>query len=84
MRRYISLEQAERFKSWALEKIVLFAPWSEVAVCRDPDDDYLLALAKDCEANYIISGDPDLQAIKTFGITEIVSMREFNDLFFPV
>ncbi len=84
MRRYISPEQADRFKRWAREKTVMFVPWSTVTVCRDPDDDYLLALAKDCEANFLISGDPDLQTVKRFGITEIVTMREFNDLFFPL
>jgi len=33
---------------------------SEVKVCRDPNDNFLLALAKDSKAKYLLTGDKDL------------------------
>lgn len=31
-----------------------------VAICRDPNDNFLLALAKDGKADYLLTGDKDL------------------------
>jgi len=50
---------------------------SIVDVCRDPKDNFLLALAADGVADYLITGDADLLVIKQFGKTKIVSLREF-------
>jgi len=33
-------------------------------ICRDPKDDFLLALSKEGKANYLITGDKDLLDIK--------------------
>ncbi len=49
----------------------------KTSVCRDKDDDEVLALAKSSHADYIISGDKDLLVLKTFNSTRIVSPREF-------
>ena len=51
---------------------------SEVVSCRDPKDDYLLALAKDGNADYLITGDKDLLVMETFGKTKIVSLADFE------
>lgn len=48
-------------------------------VCRDPKDDFLLALSKESRANYLITGDKDLLDIKVFGRTKIVTIRQFNE-----
>lgn len=53
---------------------------SEVKICRDPKDNFLLSLAKDGKANYLITGDKDLTSIHTFEKTRILTMAEF----FPV
>jgi putative PIN family toxin of toxin-antitoxin system len=50
---------------------------SEVLFCRDPKDNYLLALAKDSDANFLVTGDQDLLVIAKFGNTEIVTYQEF-------
>ncbi len=54
---------------------------SQVTVCRDPKDNFLLALAKDSEANYLISGDQDLLEIGMFQRTRIISPSTFTQLF---
>jgi putative PIN family toxin of toxin-antitoxin system len=50
---------------------------SDVQVCRDPDDDHLLALCKDGKANMLLTGDKDLLVLKRFTGTRILSPSEF-------
>ncbi len=50
---------------------------SKVHVCRDPNDDFLLALAKDGKANYLITGDKDLLSLTRFRKTDIVTFKQF-------
>ncbi len=52
-----------------------------LGVCRDEDDNQILACALSCEADYIVTGDQDLLALKTFRKIRIVSPREFELLF---
>jgi putative PIN family toxin of toxin-antitoxin system len=50
---------------------------SIVNICRDPKDNFLLALAKDANADYLITGDKDLLDLKTFEQTIICTLTEF-------
>jgi uncharacterized protein len=50
---------------------------STVNVCRDPKDNFLLALAQDSNAHYLITGDQDLLALKKFGKTSIITIAEY-------
>jgi putative PIN family toxin of toxin-antitoxin system len=54
---------------------------SVVEICRDPKDNYLLALAKDGNADYLITGDTDLHILKEFESTKIVDLSEFENIF---
>jgi hypothetical protein len=47
--------------------------------CRDPKDDFLLALSKKSKADYLITGDNDLLALNTYGRTEILSIKKFSE-----
>jgi len=49
---------------------------SEICLCRDPKDNFLLALAKDGKASHLITGDLDLLVIKN-GKTEILSITDY-------
>jgi len=42
-------------------------------ICRDKDDDEILALAQSASADYIITGDKDLLVLETFISIPIVS-----------
>lgn len=46
-------------------------------VCRDPDDDYLLALAKAAKADVLLTGDADLLVLGKHGRTRILNVRAF-------
>ncbi len=50
-------------------------------VCRDKDDNQVLACAIACKAEYIVTGDKDLLTLKIYNKIKIVSPREFELLF---
>ena len=45
--------------------------------CRDPKDNFLLELAVDGRADYLITGDKDLLELKTVDKTKIVKIEDF-------
>ena len=54
---------------------------SEVEICRDPKDNFLLATAKDGYANFIITGDLDLLELGSFEKTKIIDYQSFDKAF---
>lgn len=50
---------------------------SNVNLCRDPKDNFLLSLAKDSKTNYLITGDKDLLDVKAFEVTKILTMTDY-------
>lgn len=65
-----------------IELINLYAEFytvkSTVDFCRDEKDNFLLALAKESNADFLITGDKDLLVIKKFENTEIVTIVEYR------
>ncbi|HRJ47231.1 MAG TPA: putative toxin-antitoxin system toxin component, PIN family [Opitutaceae bacterium] len=49
-------------------------------VCRDPDDDQVLAAAMAAEAEIIVTGDQDLLVLKQHAGIRILSPRQFLEL----
>jgi len=56
---------------------------SSVTLCRDAKDNFLLSLAKDSKANYLLTGDKDLLALKTFEVTQIITITEYQKIIAP-
>jgi len=52
---------------------------TRVEICRDEKDNFLLNLAIDSKADFLITGDEDLLIIKEIGKTKIITMRDFVD-----
>ena len=48
-------------------------------VCRDPDDDYIMAAAFNADCDCLVTGDKDLLALKDFEGMKIVTPREFAE-----
>jgi hypothetical protein len=75
------------FKANGLEEMLsTFEPFIDlieiktvVTVCRDPKDNFLLALAKDGKADYLLTGDKDLLDLIKFGKTKIKTITAFID-----
>lgn len=52
-------------------------------VCRDPDDDLVLATALAGRADFIVTGDDDLLVLKTFSGIRILSPRQVLEILHP-
>lgn len=77
-RKYFSIEDLE-------ELLNLFDVYGEVVdvtstvdACRDPKDNFILALAKDAKADFLITGDSDLLDLENFAGTEILKYSDFE------
>ncbi len=55
-------------------------PTQPPPLCRDPDDDLILALANKAGCSHLISGDRDLLVLGIVGELQIVSPREFDTI----
>jgi len=73
------------FGTNALEEMLsIFDPFidfievkSTISVCRDIKDNFLLALANDGQADYLLTGDKGLLELKKFGKTKIYTISNF-------
>jgi len=54
---------------------------SDLEICRDPKDNFLLNLANGGEADFLITGDKDLLDIGRLGKTLITTYRVFEEKF---
>lgn len=52
-------------------------PKSNFKICRDPKDNQFLDLCFACQVDYLITGDKDLLALKTFRKTRILKPEAF-------
>ena len=75
-------EEISFFSSIIEEAATVFRSAGFVAgVCRDPDDDAVLACAAESGADYLVTGDKDLLVLGYYGKTKILTPREFEILF---
>ena len=75
--RYASVQDREEFLRRVLQVATVAPVLSEVEVCRDPDDNHVLALALDTESDYILTGDRDLLVLNPWRGITILSPRSF-------
>ena len=77
LKKYFS----EKEISKVLDGIQYYADYIEVYtnvnVCRDPNDNFLLALCYDGKADYLITGDEDLLVIKKYKQTSILKISDY-------
>jgi putative PIN family toxin of toxin-antitoxin system len=79
-RAYVSEEDASEYVA-VLRKAatVVPDPEPEAGLTPDPGDDYLVALAREARADYLVSGDPHLTTLKN-ARPPIVTPRRLLDL----
>ena len=75
--KYVSIHHVNRFMKLVLPKLKPIEVTSAIQLSRDKKDDFILSLAKDAKAHYIITADNDLLVLKKLGKTKIVTMKEF-------
>lgn len=63
----------------ALEKFAIFVEVnSAIELCRDYKDNFLLNLAVDSKADFLVTGDRDLLELKKIGNAKILTFRELE------
>ncbi|TVQ02412.1 MAG: putative toxin-antitoxin system toxin component, PIN family [Balneolaceae bacterium] len=80
LRKYISRDELEDLLETIDEVAEFVNVTSEISESRDPKDNFLLSLAVDGKADYLLTGDKDLLVLKEFGNTEIKTISEFFDI----
>jgi len=75
--KYIRTDQVNRFISLVLTRLKPFEIKTVVRLSRDAKDNYLFSMSLDCNADYLVTRDPDLLELKEFGKTKILTMAEF-------
>lgn len=80
LRKYISRDELEDLLETIDEVAEFVNVTSKISDCRDPKDNFLLALAVDGKADYLLTGDKDLLVLKKINNTEIKSISEFFEI----
>ena len=60
---------------------IVVSPSQKVNVCRDGKDNFLLEVAIEGEADYLVTGDEDLLVLDPFHNTKIVKPKDFEGIF---
>jgi putative PIN family toxin of toxin-antitoxin system len=64
-----------------LRKSELVHVKTDLNLCRDSKDNFLLNLTIDSHTDYLVTGDSDLLIMKKIGFTKIIEIKKFLDLF---
>ncbi len=75
--KYFPQQKVEDFLEFLISIAIKIEMTSNVTLCRDPKDNFLLALAKDSKADYLLTGDSDLLILNRFENTEILKYIDF-------
>jgi putative PIN family toxin of toxin-antitoxin system len=67
------------FLSVIKDRILVVNPETEVRVCRDPKDDFILSICKYAILDYLVTGDKDLLVLKSFEGTQIITLEDFME-----
>lgn len=84
---YFSSAEPQALISAIITRAQIVAPSLRLSLCRDPKDNFLLDLAAESRADFLVTGDRDLldvsvvQPMKRDYGTQIVTLRAFLDQF---
>lgn len=90
LNEFIEVSQRPKFKQYFQTEdiarlLYLFDTYGELImvrsnlkICRDAKDNFLISLAHDSKADFLLTGDNDLLELKNYGRTSIITMSEFE------
>ncbi len=73
--KFFSSKDVEKLLDTFDQYAALVTITSEIDICRDPKDNFLLNLAVDGKADFLVTGDKDLLVIGMVKTTEILTFR---------
>jgi putative PIN family toxin of toxin-antitoxin system len=81
LKKYFSIDKISILFNFLEEYVVVIPVSTKIDLCRDKKDNYLLSLATDSKADYLMTGDNDLLVLKNIDRTEIINFASFKSLF---
>ena len=81
LKKFISRDDLEDLLETIYEVAEFVEVTSDVNICRDPKDNFLLSLARDGRADYLLTGDNDLLDLDDIDGTKIIKIADFFDQF---
>ncbi len=91
IQEFLEVSSRQKFKKYFTDKDVerlllifdrfgvLVEVTSQLNLCRDNKDNFLLNLATDSKADYLITGDNDLLELKNLQQTKILTIKAFKE-----
>jgi putative PIN family toxin of toxin-antitoxin system len=80
-RKYVSLSEIALFLEVIQARLTMITPTTVVADSPDPDDNFLLSLAIDSQAEYLITGNKnDLLALSPYRGIQIIRLQAFLEI----
>jgi len=76
-KKYFSKKDVEKILQYFDQFGELVKVKSNINICRDEKDNFLLNLSIDSNANYLITGDKDLLILEKIENTKILTFSEF-------
>ncbi|MBI3233376.1 MAG: putative toxin-antitoxin system toxin component, PIN family [Bacteroidetes bacterium] len=76
-RRFFSAADIEEILETIDEYADFVKVQTQIEVCRDPKDNFLLSLSVDGNADFLLTGDKDLLDLVKFGETSIITISDF-------
>ena len=76
-RKYFPVNEVESLLLKIRGRAIFINVTTVANACRDPKDNFLLALAIDGKASHLITGDKDLLILKKIGKTRILTITEY-------
>ena len=76
-RRFFSSTDIEELLETIDEYADFVKVQTQIEICRDPKDNFLLSLSVDGNAGFLLTGDKDLLELTKFGETKIITISDF-------
>jgi putative PIN family toxin of toxin-antitoxin system len=77
LKKYFNLADLEELLLQISLHAEFVAVSSNIDICRDPKDNFLLSLAVDSNATYLLTGDKDLLEVNKVGKSKIATMTQY-------
>ena len=74
LKKYFTIEDIENLLITISTKATFT---SEIDICRDPKDNFILALAVDGKATHLLTGDKDLLVLEKIEDTQIITITNY-------
>lgn len=78
----ISPQDINDLKTAISDEAVFVAVTTSIQKSRDPNDNFILDLCIDGNADFLITGDADLLVLNPLGETTILTPKDFYSLFY--